>query len=430
MSSLPNEASSLTLNERLPPELIQFILEHLRYDAETLRRTSVISKQWLPTSRVYLFNHICLSAPRKDSTKTPCSVLYEVLADSPYIVYYIRHVSILAGAVSTNRSRRRWISFEDTLPRLLDILSGSSRVESLQIRLSSELWHELPLPLQTSIRSFINSPSMLDVDLTGFDVVDIAIFKQCRSLKKLKLSEITGDILVDSSVAEADADAWPARCDSLTLLDSAPQRISKTIPWVIATPCFCALREVRLDFHPLDGFRHVEALLSHVGHTLNSLHLQPVVARWPPANFISLRNLRALTSLRLSLGLTAESNPLPWATFLLSTLDPTNRIMHVTIDFRLGGDHSIVRALPWAKLDAAMSQPHLAHLRSLEVTCSAAQSSVNIAAWLVDEIPSLLPRSRARDVFAVYELKFTPSRFFYWPGALNWCGSLGIEDTS
>lgn len=136
-----------------------------------------------------------------------------------------------------------------------------------------------------------------------------------------------------------------------------------------------------------------------------------------PAKFIPLNNLPVLTSLRLSLGLTAESNPLPWATFLLSTVGPTNRIMHVTIDFRLGGDRGIVRPLPWAKLDAALSQPHLADLLSLEVTCSTAESSEHITAWLVDEIPRLLPRSRARDTFAVYELSecipLSPPSLFY-----------------
>ncbi|KAJ7103886.1 hypothetical protein C8R44DRAFT_345802 [Mycena epipterygia] len=166
MASLPLSAPNDESAQRLPPELIQLILEHLRSDPETLRQTALVSKQWLPTSRVHLFNHVCLSAPRRDSTRTPCSLLHEALSESPEIAYYIRHVSILAGSAewANAHPRARWIVSEDTLPALLHILARSSRVESVQIRLSGEHWHELPEPLQRSILTLIDSPSMRDVD--------------------------------------------------------------------------------------------------------------------------------------------------------------------------------------------------------------------------------------------------------------------------
>ncbi|KAJ7103864.1 hypothetical protein C8R44DRAFT_988036 [Mycena epipterygia] len=405
-NATPNDEST----RRLPPELIQLILEHLRSEPETLRRTALVSKQWLPTSRVHLFNHVCLSAPHRGSTRTPCSLLYDVISESPELAYYIRHVSILAGSTewANVHPRTRWIVAEDTLSGLLHILARSSRVESVQIRLSGEHWHALPEPLQTSILTFIDSPSMRDVDLTGFDVVDGGFFGRCRSIKRLKLSEI-GDI----QVGAAEADVWPTRCDSVTVLDTV--RVANIISWVIATPYFCVLREVRLGFDPLDDVAQVEALLSHVSDTLESLHLQPIHQEW---------------------------SSLPWAAFLLSTLSPTNRLTHLTIDLLLHVPHHRppdrdgVRALPWAVFDAALGLPHLAQLHTLEVTCFASTpgyplpfvDSPDIAAWLLNEVSRLLPFAHARDVFGVYQLKFSPSHFFYWPGPLNWCRSFGMED--
>ncbi|KAJ7736598.1 hypothetical protein DFH07DRAFT_966834 [Mycena maculata] len=442
-ASPDNEADQM-----FPPELIQLILEFLRHDLGTLKRTSLVCTQWLPISRTYLFDHIYLSAPRPAPRRrrTDCSALYEVLSEAPHIALYIRHVTILSGAVRrpsirTISSELRWITSDETLPALLDIFakSDAGRVQSLHIRLSGESWDELPVPLRTSIRSLINSPSLLDVDLTGFDVIDWTIFERSPNLRRVKLSEIF-NAGPASQRRNADlvpkAGSWPARCESLTVLDTG--HVASVISWVIDTPSFGSLRELRLGFHPSQDVPHVEALLRHISGTLESLHLQPIYNHpWPvPAHFIDISSLRALTSLRLSLGLSVESNPFPWVIFLLNTLGPI-RITHLTIDLRVNQNRireQDVLVFPWDDLDASINQPHLAGLRSLVFTCFAYQSqpshSEAIADWLKERFARLLPRSRARDVFEAYELKLPPSRFFYWPGPLTWSDSLGAADTA
>ncbi|KAJ7509548.1 hypothetical protein B0H11DRAFT_1960080 [Mycena galericulata] len=421
--------------QRLPPELIQLAIEYLRCEPETLKRTSLVSRQWLPISRTYLFEHICLSAPRTDRPRTDCSVLYEVLSESPHIALYIRHVTVLAGGMWSTKLplTLRWISSDETLPALLDILSKAepARVRSLHMRLSGERWTELPEALQTSIRSLINSPSMRDVDLTGVDVVDPTVFQHCPNLRKVKLSEI--DILrtADGDLS-AEAGPWSATCESLTILDTV--NVPSMLSWAITVPTFRALRELRLGFRPLDGVPYVEDFLRHSRDTLEALHLQPVYARWPiPADFIDISGLHALTSLRISLGLSVDSDPFPWVIFLLSNLGP-NCIQHLTIDLRISDDSDNTRrsvlALPWLDLDSAITQPHLAGLSTLEITCFAYEqhhpfhASTGTTEWLRQSVTHFLPRSQARDVFEAYELKFPQSRFFYWPGPLNWSNSL------
>ncbi|KAJ7625737.1 hypothetical protein FB45DRAFT_1030073 [Roridomyces roridus] len=403
---------------RLPPELIQLIIENIRYELEALQRTSLVCRQWLPISRTYLFEHICLSAPRRDRPRTDCSVLCEVLTGAPYIAAYIRHVTLLAGPTWTTMLPLsiKWISHDETLPTLLDMLADvrPARVQSLHIRLTSESWSGLPEILQISIHRLINSPVMLD------------------SPRRIKLSEIAraGDIGADAELTEqVGAAPWPESCESLTVLDTV--YLPSVVSWAITIPTFHALRELRLGFHPLDDMPHVESLLNHVGETLESLHLQPIYSSWPtPANYINLSGLRNLTDLRLSLGISADSNPLPWTIFVLSTLGP-NSLAHITIDLRVGGFDGefhpsiLFEYLPFAALDAALNQPHLAGdaLRSLCFTCFAyrtprargrgfsgrvaaeAQSTVD---WLKEALSStegLLPRSRARDVFEVHELR-------------------------
>jgi hypothetical protein len=128
---------------------------------------------------------------------------------------------------------------------------------------------------------------------------------------------------------------------------------------------------------------------------------------------LALSDLSALTSLRLSLGISIDSNPVPWAIFLLGTLAP-NHLRHLTIDLRVDENRAAVRALPWAELDAALSEPQLADLHALVLTCFPYENDVRHAPsiqgahetvqWLNDEIPGLLPRANARDAFESHEL--------------------------
>jgi hypothetical protein len=99
--------------------------------------------------------------------------------------------------------------------------------------------------------------------------------------------------------------------------------------------------------------------------------------------------------------------------FLLGTLAP-NHLRHLTIDLRVDENRAAVRALPWAELDAALSEPQLADLHALVLTCFPYENDVRHAPsiqgahetvqWLNDEISGLLPRANARDAFESHEL--------------------------
>ncbi|KAJ7289393.1 hypothetical protein C8J57DRAFT_1277577 [Mycena rebaudengoi] len=401
-----------------PPELLQLIIEHLRYDDETLGSVSLASKQCLSICRPYIFSHVVLISNRPESR--PCFVLYKVLSQSPHIASYIRHVTI-SSALNAGDGALRWLTSLHGLPLLLDLLrsTDSCRVQSFHIRLSGNYWTDIPEDLRVAIRSFISSPSILDVDFTGFDVLDLDTFNQCSSLKRIKFSEID---FVESSASGL----FSAKCESVTILDTT--HVETIISWIIRSPSFHALRDLRLAFQPRarDDVGYIENLLLHVSDTLESLHLQPVYTVWPiPSNFINISSLRALKSLRLSLGLSEGCNPFPWVVFVLTNLGLDNTIRHLTVDLR-AADNAHIDAFSWADLDAALTQ--LPGLQSLVVTYHDEIHRATIVEKLKQTLLDRLPRTRARDIFEARELNFPRTRFFYWPGPLNWLNSVYTEE--
>ncbi|KAJ7227731.1 hypothetical protein B0H12DRAFT_238919 [Mycena haematopus] len=419
MTSALNDPHSTESGPRFPPELMVLVFERLPPDFETLRRTCLVSKQCLSISQPYLFHRVCVNAPKVTShSRSPCSNLYRVLHESPHIALYIRHLTILSSSIPPARQR---ISSDEKLPVLLDILVNS-KLHSFRMRLSGEPWQELPFALKSSIRSLVNSPSLRDVDFTGFAVVDAAIFKHCRNLQRLKFSEM---LELDVEKETGTDEGWSATFSSLTLLD---MDVGAFIPWAISTRSFRALRDLRLAFHALTDVPHVKDLLHHISGTLESLHFQPVYSPWPADNFFAISNLPALTSLRLSLGISVQSNPVPWLIYILNNLG-NNRLQRLTIDFRID-NRDVVQSLPWATLDSALCGLPVANLHALVVTLflykqrldavRSIRSQEGTVRWLAGEIPRLLPSAAARDVFEVHELHLSLSRFFYWPGL--WLG--------
>ena len=48
---------------RLPPELVDSIIDFLRHDREALKRCRLVSKSWVPRTRLYLFEHVIIEHP-------------------------------------------------------------------------------------------------------------------------------------------------------------------------------------------------------------------------------------------------------------------------------------------------------------------------------------------------------------------------------
>ncbi|KAJ7163894.1 hypothetical protein C8R43DRAFT_257236, partial [Mycena crocata] len=49
---------------RIPPEIVDIIIDNLVSDHRSLRSCTFVARAWLPRSRFYLFQHISVTASR------------------------------------------------------------------------------------------------------------------------------------------------------------------------------------------------------------------------------------------------------------------------------------------------------------------------------------------------------------------------------
>ncbi|KAK6981377.1 hypothetical protein R3P38DRAFT_3463680 [Favolaschia claudopus] len=362
--------SKVDLQVRLPPELLLVILHHLRFDRNALRQ-------------------FCL-ATRQIKSRSPCSSLYETLCQSPHIVTHIRHVDIVSPRLGPT-----WNARESTLPLLLTLLADAEIVRTFRLRCSSESWGDLPLELQHSIQLLLKSPSLRNLDFSGVVRLTTDIFKYCRGQKRRVL-------------------------ESFTSLD---MHVVDVVAWMIATPSFRTLRDLRIAVTH-DEVNALQNLLRHVSGTLESLSLQLIIWYWPkgaPTCSISLPSLR---SLRLSVGITKpccdDDDIFHWAICFLLEQHRYKTLQHLTLALRFD-DASDPHALKWSELDSALSDFMFSALKTLVVTLFPMYPEAEPVARLVgDELPRLLPWTAERDLFEILRLDRPTSSFFYWPGPLDW----------
>ncbi|KAK7024787.1 hypothetical protein R3P38DRAFT_2707704 [Favolaschia claudopus] len=399
---------------RLPPELLLVILHHLRFDRSALRQFCLVSRQLRSLSQPFIFEHISVGtqAPREIASQSPCSSLYETLCQSPHIVTYIHHVDIVSPRLGP-----AWIAGESTLPPLLSLLADANVVKTFRLRLSGEDWGNLPPELQHSIKLLIKSPSLRNLDFSDFVYLAADIFEHCRSVERLKFSEII-EFRADS---EDRSREWLRTIKSFTLLDTDIDN------WMFVFPSFHALRDLRIAVTH-DEVNPLQYLLRHVSGTLESLNLQLVISYWPKgsssAGSISLPSLK---SLRLSVGLSKpccdDDDVLHWAIFFLLEQHRYKTLQHLTLDLRFD-DASDPHALTgkWRELDSALSDANVfSKLKTLAITLFPMYPEAEPVVRLVgDELPRLLPWTAARDGFEIVRLNRPTSSFFFWPGPLEW----------
>ncbi|KAK7015258.1 hypothetical protein R3P38DRAFT_2996566, partial [Favolaschia claudopus] len=329
--------SKVDLQVRLPPELLLVILHHLRFDRNALRQFCLVSRQLRSLSQPFIFEHISVGtqATRQIKSRSPCSSLYETLCQSPHIVTHIRHVDIVSPRLGPT-----WNARESTLPLLLTLLADAEIVRTFRLRCSSESWEDLPLELQHSIQLLLKSP-----------------------LLALKFSKI---IVFDWDLEDRSGECF-GTIESFTSLD---MHVVDVVAWMIATPSFRTLRDLRIAVTH-DEVNALQNLLRHVSGTLESLSLQLIIWYWPKGAPTCSITLPSLRSLRLSVGITKpccdDDDIFHWAICFLLEQHRYKTLQHLTLDLRFD-DASDPHALKWSELDSALSDFMFSALKTLVVT--------------------------------------------------------------
>jgi hypothetical protein len=191
----------------IPADIIYSIVDELDNDKPSLRHCSLVSRSFLPPCRTHLFSIIVLNHPRS------CRGLYRALNNNPSLACYIRDLSVIAN-IQTEFRGRDWVTIENTLPDVLQMLHELRSFTFRNISLRPLPWDMLPNELRHAILDLSFSlVSTLTLDhLINLPIPDFARFVHLKRLHWV-------DIHIDH---EHHASARKALASSMNLYKSRP----------------------------------------------------------------------------------------------------------------------------------------------------------------------------------------------------------------
>lgn len=176
---------------RLPPELLDIVIDHLHDDLTTLRSLAITSTQCLHSSRVHLFYRIQLMHhPSGEYHQTPSRVLdkyyrlNKILDTSPRLRGYIRHLVIHRAEPS------HWVWYHIE-PVVVQILGKLNNVSILSLRHVDFAWvsHFVRSPLRSMM---LGTVVRLELHSCRFhDLNEFFNFIAGSNLKQLGVKEVT-----------------------------------------------------------------------------------------------------------------------------------------------------------------------------------------------------------------------------------------------
>jgi hypothetical protein len=195
---------------RLPPELIDRIIDHLHDCPKDLRRCSLVCKACLATSRFHIFYRIQIYPssrsrsfhPHSRGTSYRCLNLYQIIQKSPDIALYIRELLFSVGFEGrVMMDEKEWPHLETVLPQLLHSLTALTTFEIEGIN-----WTALSPSVRMAFRSVFALPSLINVTTTCVDFARLDHFASIlhAPLKRLRVYIEIGDFEEGGSVRVVD----------------------------------------------------------------------------------------------------------------------------------------------------------------------------------------------------------------------------------
>lgn len=89
---------AMSLQSRFPLELFDIIIDFLHDDIITLRACSLVSREWVASSRLHLLRSVNLHhRTRKGTSITDCHRLYDLISTSPELSSFVKHLQAHGG---------------------------------------------------------------------------------------------------------------------------------------------------------------------------------------------------------------------------------------------------------------------------------------------------------------------------------------------
>ena len=253
--------TTMSAQAKFPFELFDVVIDFLHDDLKTLRACSLVSREWVASSRFHIFRSVTLHhRTRKGSFSTDCRRLFDIVSNSARISSFVKHLEAY-GSLPTG------VDPEPCLPSLLRILT------------SLRTLHILPAPTPNStvvlnsavvesIRSVVStSLEELKVHACAFPYATdvLRILHSCRYLKALHLLDISFQFdLTGITEDEQWITQRKAECGvSLDVLSLDSATIAGFFIHPLSPIDISSVRELRLKIHPdFMGAELIEAACS------------------------------------------------------------------------------------------------------------------------------------------------------------------------
>jgi hypothetical protein len=164
---------SYTVSPRVPPELIEHIIDYLHDSPEDLRSCALVCKAWLAPSRFHLFYKISL---RQTNILPSCRRLQRAIQRSSHIALCVRELSIddtpfFSPGTSFIGLPEDSVELNTILPQ---VFRSFTRLCKLQLGPLS--WDELMPDVKKSLQDILALPSLVHFDTWCVDFSSVESF--------------------------------------------------------------------------------------------------------------------------------------------------------------------------------------------------------------------------------------------------------------
>ncbi|KAJ7580189.1 hypothetical protein C8J56DRAFT_277147 [Mycena floridula] len=399
-----------------PPEIIDQTIDQLFDDLPSLSQCALVSRNWLPTSRIHLYHTVRvkfredLRSLRYEHPKKLDLVL-QTLIDSPALMGYIRafhldcertaieqiHPNPILAALDPNVC----IQTEENVAAVLETIFKIGNIQRFVFN-GGASWTDDGLAftprLAKAMEQLGRASSLMDLELHGLSSMLYIAAPNVQHLR-LRWWSFPGH-------AVQNMHQYTARLKSLHF-DSVAN-VEHLVGLLMTPGCLWDIKALQ-HLHGFSGHSDIDdfnRLLERCGNSLTSLSLHSGGMYALPDSAIRLALCPSLEYLGFTLSGPLESEA-GWIVSVLSQVRQANVLRHIIIAFEI--DSQNPRKLTWTAIEEALCSPRFDRLESITVEVTDRQwisqmptvQEMQTFGPFVDEIKAELPCLASRGILAV-----------------------------
>ncbi|KAK0447040.1 uncharacterized protein EV420DRAFT_887522 [Desarmillaria tabescens] len=183
---------------RLPPEITDRVIDELSYEHQTLSSCTLVSRNFLPRSRLHFFRHVILSTPQS------CKRFHELILSNPSIASLVKSLEIdtdprykckedihlhelIERALFQSSSDRQWVCRDPILQDILYLLPNVTSLTTGAMRWRNFSRIPTALSFERALSSIASGITTLRLDYVHFDCLTdlldmLSAFTRLKSL--------------------------------------------------------------------------------------------------------------------------------------------------------------------------------------------------------------------------------------------------------